>query len=291
MARSKNKISVALTAIFCVCISLPAYAYFYNGYHWADEDLPVSFWINPTDIPAHISQQDYINALVMAFETWNAVESSYMVFDYGDTTLLENDHFDSQSTVLWNISGSGMQSNELARTIGRTHPSTNELIEVDTEFNGTINWSVTNDQADTEKDLQSVMLHEAGHWLWLLHEEGNPAIMSPSYDGIRRELFADDIFGISHIYYVARITSIEPDTATDSITITWPSHPYRTYRVMWTDDTGNGWQFATGTLSQQTGTGADLIFVDDGITTFGDAAHAPLAPGVQQRFYLIEAVE
>ena len=59
---------------------------------------------------------------------------------------------------------------------------------------------------------------------------------------------------------------------------------------MWTDDTGSGWQFASGPLSQQAGNGADLIFVDDGTTTFGDAAHAPLAPAVQQRFYLIEAV-
>ena len=290
MARKRNKILSASTALICICISLSSYAYQYNGNHWADGDLPVSYRINPTGIPPHISQADYITAIVAAFETWTAVESSYMVFDFADTTALGKDLYDGNNVIWWNQDGTGMQTWDLAITWGRPKPGSTELAEIDTEFNGTHNWSVANDQADTERDLQSVMLHEAGHWLWLLHENVNPAVMSQSYAGIRRALLADDIFGISHIYYVARISSIEPDPAANSITITWPSHPARTYRVMWSDNAGSGWQYATGPLSQQTGTGSDLIFIDDGSTTFGDPAHAPLAPGVQRRYYRIEAV-
>jgi Matrixin len=290
MTRRRNKILSALTAIFCICISLPAYAYFYTGYHWSDEDLPVSYWINQIDIPPHISQDGHTNAIVSAFATWNAVKSSYMVFDYVDTTSLEKDLYDGNNVIWWNQDGTGMQTWDLAITWGRPKSGSKELAEIDTEFNGMHDWSVADDQADTERDLQTVMLHEAGHWLWLNHENGDPSVMSESYLGIRRELFADDVFGISHIYYVARITSIEPDSATNSITITWPSHPDRTYRVMWSDNSDSGWQYTTGPLSQQTGTGSDQIFVDDGTTTFGDPAQAPLVPGIQRRFYRIDAM-
>jgi len=289
MVRSSNKALLILTVIYCLCISAGAYSYTYLGHHWTDGDIPVSYWINPAGIPAHISEEDYINAIVAAFETWNAVESSYIVLEFADTTSLEKDLYDDNNVIWWNQDGSGMQSWDLAITWGRAKSGTKELAEIDTEFNGTQNWSVSGDQSDTERDLQSVMLHEAGHWLWLEHEEDVPSVMTESYDGVRRTLFQDDIFGISHIYYLVRITSIELDTATNSVTITWPSHPARTYRVMWSDDTGSGWQYATGALAEQTGDGSNLIFIDDGITTYGDPAQAPLASAARRRFYRVEA--
>lgn len=113
--------------------------------------------------------------------------------------------------------------------------------------------------------------------------------MSSGYDGVRRELFEDDIQGISHIYHVARITSITP-LPNGWIQMVWRSHPARAYQVMWTDDIDSGWQPATGFYAQQQGTGSNLVFFDDGITTYGDTVHATLAPAVKQRFYRIEAL-
>lgn len=49
-------------------------------------------------------------------------------------------------------------------------------------------------------DLETVVLHEIGHSLGLLHSDVPGSVMAASYDGGKRALTADDIAGITHIY-------------------------------------------------------------------------------------------
>lgn len=67
---------------------------------------------------------------------------------------------------------------------------------MDTQFNGTLQWS-TNGAPNTY-DVQSVAVHEAGHWLHLGHSADPTAIMSPplATGTLARVLQPDDIVGV-----------------------------------------------------------------------------------------------
>lgn len=74
------------------------------------------------------------------------------------------------------------------------------LIEVDITFNavGAV-WS-TADGVDAA-DVETVALHELGHFLGLDHSDDNRAVMFPSIvERVRRDLRADDLAGVRAIY-------------------------------------------------------------------------------------------
>ena len=56
-------------------------------------------------------------------------------------------------------------------------------------------------------DLETVALHEIGHLLGLAHSSDPNAIMYPTYSGVRRSLYQDDLDGIRRLYpYLCRRT-------------------------------------------------------------------------------------
>lgn len=70
----------------------------------------------------------------------------------------------------------------------------------DVHINAEINWVDSLNPGANEFDLHTVMLHEIGHALGLLHTTEANAVMFATYSGVRRSLHADDIAGIQAIY-------------------------------------------------------------------------------------------
>ena len=83
--------------------------------------------------------------------------------------------------------------------------SPGNILEVDCAFNAhpddNVSWSTATPTPGGSYDIQSVMLHEFGHYLSLGHST-SPAVMQPTIPSHvqRRSLMADDIDGIIAIY-------------------------------------------------------------------------------------------
>jgi hypothetical protein len=94
-----------------------------------------------------------------------------------------------------------------ANTLGLTtvtfDPDTGEIYDADTEINSTIPLAVSDPVPDTAFDLQSIMTHEAGHFLGMAHSGDVAATMWAFYSQgstSKRILTADDTTGLCSIY-------------------------------------------------------------------------------------------
>jgi hypothetical protein len=99
-------------------------------------------------------------------------------------------------------------TNALALTTVTYNFKTGEIYDADMEINATEQLSVADPPAATAFDLQSIITHEAGHFLGLNHSLDPNATMWAEYtrgsESFRR-LSADDIAGICEIYPPARV--------------------------------------------------------------------------------------
>jgi len=89
-------------------------------------------------------------------------------------------------------------TNALALTTVTYSTRTGDILDVDMEINGTMSFSL--EPGGNGPDLQSVVTHEAGHFLGLDHSQRPGATMRPYYNPDMQHLGADDIAGICTIY-------------------------------------------------------------------------------------------
>lgn len=108
---------------------------------------------------------------------------------------------DRQNSIIW-LGGSdwSYDQNTLGLTITTYRTSTNEIVDADTEFNNNRVWKVGGPGA--QLDVQSIVTHEAGHYLGLNHTADPSAIMYASYTvgSIKRVLQAADINDVCTVY-------------------------------------------------------------------------------------------
>jgi hypothetical protein len=103
---------------------------------------------------------------------------------------------------VWPYTGA---DNTLALTTLTFNTDTGEIYDADMEVNGTSQMRLTTDDADVDKDLLSILTHEAGHFLGLGHTQSSnaDATMFASYEQgsvSLRDLDADDQKGICALY-------------------------------------------------------------------------------------------
>ena len=164
------------------------FPYSYSGLFWPHPPAPVvSYRINENT--ADCTGEGA--AVQAAAATWSNAGANFS-FSYagatGATAVTQN----FVNEILWTNLGSG---GTLALTTTWYYTSNNNIFECDMEFNEYYTWSTSG-----QYDVQTVALHEFGHFLFLDHSSDINAVMYYQYQGIRRALYADDIAGIRYIY-------------------------------------------------------------------------------------------
>jgi hypothetical protein len=168
-----------------------------------------------------VSEADAANIAALAFDAWRSVScpgtdqppSILVAEDFGPTscTLTEYTHTAANANVIafrddvWPYADS--EDAAVGLTTVSFNSETGDIVDADIEINATANvpLSVTlSDQIpQNQYDLQSILTHEAGHFLGLGHSSDPDAVMRPMYMAGTASLRVpndDDIAGICAIY-------------------------------------------------------------------------------------------
>jgi matrixin/carboxypeptidase family protein len=181
---------------------------------WAQ--TPVRYFVSNSGVPG-VSATDFQAAVGRAFATWQAVPTSSITYQLAGLTSATPGSDDGSSVL-------GFRSRpDLDRVLAQTSflvdSVTGALIESDIFFNSAFPWSTASAGEAGRFDLESIALHEIGHFSGLGHSAlgeteligtggrrvlSAEAVMFPiafvsgSISG--RTLKADDIAGISDLY-------------------------------------------------------------------------------------------
>jgi len=164
--------------------------YKYSGIHWASTDLPVTYVIH-TELDSGV--------IMTSFETWDD-ETSTELFTGGSGEVTAGFLDDTNALSYGDYPDAGV----IAVTYIWYYGYTGEIIEVDTLFDTTYEWS-TSGESD-KMDLQNIATHELGHWLLLEDLYNRPAREQTMYgystygETSKRSLESGDIAGIQEIY-------------------------------------------------------------------------------------------
>ncbi|MFQ5823253.1 MAG: matrixin family metalloprotease [bacterium] len=193
-----SKLTIRTLLIVCCGVALlivgVVFAYVRNGQDWTYQANPMGenyvVFENTNDTTGELT------AIQAAAATWNA-DAAKFNFTYGGPGTNTAPVFDGVNQIRW-----GTTSGSLATTTWWYNTSTGDITETDCVFNDpSYTWSTATPTPAGQYDIQSVMLHEFGHFLSLGHSTP-PAIMQPTIPSgtQRRTLNADDQNGIRAIY-------------------------------------------------------------------------------------------
>jgi hypothetical protein len=178
--------------------------------------LPARYVISDRGVPG-VTAEQFRQAVDRAFRTWEDVSTALIRFQFAGFTSAQPLDEDDMSTLGF------LSQPELERVLASTSflvdTRTGEIVESDIFFNSAFQWSVAENGEPGRFDVQSIALHEAGHFLGLSHSAlgetepragggrrvlGAGAVMFPiafaAGNIAGRTLQPDDIAGVSDIY-------------------------------------------------------------------------------------------
>ncbi|MDI7269468.1 MAG: matrixin family metalloprotease, partial [Myxococcota bacterium] len=188
----------AAAALACVAAEASAYTTMTSpASRWPRTRMPVPWYIHEAgsaDLGIDVSERE----TRAGFNNWENVGCAYITFGFQGRTSRRAESSRGMNVMSWTESGWRHESYTLAVTQNWFGRGTIE--ESDIECNGTtVTWNTTGGRGI---DTQSIMTHEAGHFLGLGHTSVRGATMYASYSGgtAERSLDADDIEGVCFLY-------------------------------------------------------------------------------------------
>jgi hypothetical protein len=213
------RVALLVLAFVGVAQPLAAYSHFSVNtsgarLHWTE--LPVRWFMNDRGTGG-ISPNDLQATLIRAFATWEAVPSASIAFQFVGPTSADPFVDDGLSVI--GFLNEPDQERVLGATTFVVDMLTAELVEADVFFNSAFAWSIAAGGDAAAFDLESVAVHEIGHFLGLGHSAigetemvpdsgrrvlASGAVMFPISLGrgstADRRLQPDDIAGVSDLY-------------------------------------------------------------------------------------------
>lgn len=153
-------------------------------FRWPSSSIPVSYWVNASsDRNAHVQE---------AANTWSNAGANFSFNYRGTHSRSGGAYMNDKNEVMWN----DLNTNT-ALAVATIWTSNDIILEADMTFNTRFSWSTDGWYG---YDVQTVALHEFGHWVGLDHSPIYESIMYYSNKGTQRYLHSSDIDGIRHIY-------------------------------------------------------------------------------------------
>jgi hypothetical protein len=182
--------------------------------HW--DAAPVRWFVNDRGVPG-VPGGELQSTLARAFATWEAVPTASIAFQFVGPTSAQP-FMDDGISVLGFLDEPD-QERVLGATTFVVDVLTAEIVEADVFFNSAFLWSTAASGDSARFDLESVAVHEIGHFLGLGHSAigetemvpgtgrrvlASGAVMFPISLGrgstADRQLQPDDIAGVSDLY-------------------------------------------------------------------------------------------
>ncbi len=182
------------------------------GFQWP-VGSDVGFFIN-----ANTSQvPDEDSAVRNAAVSWNQISPSGLRLSYIGSSSVTDYGYNGLNTICWkDEGGSGTLATAWMWYSGNT------ILETDMVFNDYYSWSTSG----SDYDVETVALHELGHWVGLDHS--TTGIMRPAYSGIQRSIDDDARNGFTAMYGGEKPS---PSIGLDRSSLSFEGDQLKTFRV------------------------------------------------------------
>ena len=165
--------------------------------------------LNSTQIGGQAGSADqFLTAIKGALRTWSVVPEAGATLLYSGAITSTTTSFNRQSEIIFMKKGTNSQLGQAQIWF----TSAFVIIEADLWVNDDYLLDATGSPESGEIDLESIVLHELGHWLPLSHMPNTNAVMYAVLgSGMRKTVLnSDDIVSITTLYPCPAIPCIDP---------------------------------------------------------------------------------
>ena len=185
---------------------LPVHAsdYVYKNRKWADNEVPFHVNINSQNAgSANGSADEFRQAIIAAADVWSNVAGADWSLVYAGETAHTDVGYDQSNDIVFVDKGMEDENGDYQPLgVAQVWYIGSEIMEADIWVNDGYAWDTTGDPDWDEPDLQSLTVHELGHWISLGHDGSSAAVMYAylTLGTTKRVLSNTDIDGVEFVY-------------------------------------------------------------------------------------------